>query len=1161
MNLDRSTLNFLNAFPEPIKREGQRLHDEGAVAEIHGNHLIIKGRIEDAGWACQTTLRLQGNEWIGETSAGGESGRAALYATMLERIARSGDLPEAPADLGERSLTEVVEEKLRRSLTGIEDELLGKLEKRFRRFELEKQIFDLDLVRLHPRWPVETYDPLTDLWPEPPGNVIEFWNYIAYAFRKKNLDLPPFLEPITDHAWASERMARWEHEREISEWRYTVDAFDSRPPDDGIETVEFRLRISSREARLMWRREGGSAFHRVNDSADFERLHDRYLSGGLRMSAASDLLWSKFLRAAADDDADDGGLSLDRPENGRLLNRLLHQPEVVPSVVTLDETPFRFAAQPLRWVCRPDSLGSDDLEVQLVTGEGEDVTHQLRLLPGEENLYLSDETVFRGPVFWRQGEPWVEPRYVLPRAVVETEAGVTFLGRLGANIPESLRARIRDEALAVRLILRLSQTATVGASEHMLIEAIATNPQGTREERLVREGWEIVRRQDDLEEAIYRYDRGLLHRLPALLAPMQPAWDANIAAWRCRVGKNFPERYAAWRESLPADITIEADADLATLDAAPVEASVTFEVVNQEIDWFDLKVVVNVDGLDLSQEEIRALVAARGDFVRLERGGWLRLRMNLSDEQRTAVSRIGIDPYDLSGETHRMHALQLAEPMAREVFDARAWERISTRASQMLLEVAPPQPEGIAVTLRPYQVEGFHFLSYLAANRFGGILADDMGLGKTIQSLTWILHLRSQAGAQPPPALVVCPKSVLDVWAAEVRKAAPRLRVQVLRNRADLDIAFVSKNLDLLVINYAQLRGAADDLLSIEWLAVILDEGQQIKNPDSQAAKAARQLQARHRLVLTGTPIENRLLDVWSLMAFAMPGILGDRKYFRDRFDRRRDGQSHTRLTARLRPFLLRRTKSEVATDLPPKTEEDVFCNLESRQGDLYRAELERIQKILLGIESDDALRRNSFVILQGLMRLRQICCHPGLLDPKLLTETSAKMSALFYLLDQLKEEGHKVLVFSQFVSMLDIIRDRLEEEGRPYSYLTGQTKNRQEVIEDFQTTDEAKVFLLSLKAGGSGLNLTAASYVVLYDPWWNPAVETQAIDRCHRIGQESKVIAYRLLVKDSIEEKIRLLQQQKRAMMTGVLGEEGFARNLRREDLAFLFSTENIDP
>jgi SNF2 family DNA or RNA helicase len=228
---------------------------------------------------------------------------------------------------------------------------------------------------------------------------------------------------------------------------------------------------------------------------------------------------------------------------------------------------------------------------------------------------------------------------------------------------------------------------------------------------------------------------------------------------------------------------------------------------------------------------------------------------------------------------------------------------------------------------------------------------------------------------------------------------------------------------------------------------------------------------------------------------------------------------------------------------------------MEGVQADLYKAELKRIQKALLGVDSDEAVKKNSFAILQGLMRLRQICCHPGLIDPKYLKEESAKMESLFYLLDQLHEEGHKVLVFSQFVSMLDLIKARLEVNGRPYNYLTGQTKDRKGEIEKFQTTKEPSVFLLSLKAGGAGLNLTSASYVILYDPWWNPAVENQAIDRTHRIGQKNKVIAYRLLTRDTVEEKIRVLQHQKTQLVINVLGDEGFATNLGLDDLAFILN------
>jgi SNF2 family DNA or RNA helicase len=510
--------------------------------------------------------------------------------------------------------------------------------------------------------------------------------------------------------------------------------------------------------------------------------------------------------------------------------------------------------------------------------------------------------------------------------------------------------------------------------------------------------------------------------------------------------------------------------------------------------------------------------------------------------------------------------MQLADPKAAEVFDPKAWKRIKDRARDIKIDIKPDVPDSLNATLRPYQVEGYQFLAYLATNGFGGILADDMGLGKTIQSITYLLWLRKyidetkDAKANIGPALVVCPKSVLDVWATEAGKFAPDLKVKILRTRDDLDLDEVNNVLDILVLNYAQLRVCGDQLNKVRWLTVILDEGQQIKNPDSKAAKCARELDAENRLVLTGTPIENRLMDMWSLMAFAMPGVLGTRAYFKRRFDKRKDPSSQNRLAARLRPFLLRRTKGQVAKDLPPRTEEEVFAGMEGIQEELYKVELKRIQQALLGLDSDEAVKKNSFAILQGLMRLRQICCHPGLIDPKWLKEESAKMNALFYLLDQLREEGHKVLVFSQFVSMLDIIKMRLEVESRPFNYLTGQTKDRKGEIEKFQTTKDASVFLLSLKAGGAGLNLTSASYVILYDPWWNPAVENQAIDRTHRIGQKNKVIAYRLLTRDSVEEKIRILQHQKTALVTNILGDEGFASNLGVDDLQFILSHGGSD-
>ena len=355
------------------------------------------------------------------------------------------------------------------------------------------------------------------------------------------------------------------------------------------------------------------------------------------------------------------------------------------------------------------------------------------------------------------------------------------------------------------------------------------------------------------------------------------------------------------------------------------------------------------------------------------------------------------------------------------------------------------------------------------------------------------------------------------------------------------------------------LRSLSPKITKLPWHAVILDEAQYIKNPDSQTAQSARALQAEHRLALSGTPIENRLLDLWSILAFAMPGVLGNRSQFTKKFNAADDPLARRRLASRVRPFLLRRTKNQVAKDLPDRIEEDLLCELEGEQKTLYRAEFKRTQQLLLKVKTKQDLNENRFNFLTSLLRLRQICCHPALVDKKLRESESAKLSALVDLLEPLMEEGHKVLVFSQFVTLLDIVRETVKTREWPHFYLTGETDNRGELVKEFQSAKGSAVFLISLKAGGFGLNLTAASYVVLFDPWWNPAVEAQAIDRTHRIGQKSKVIAYRLLMKSSIEEKIRALQKTKAAIADDVLGEETFAKSLTLEDLKYLFAEGRV--
>jgi SNF2 family DNA or RNA helicase len=457
--------------------------------------------------------------------------------------------------------------------------------------------------------------------------------------------------------------------------------------------------------------------------------------------------------------------------------------------------------------------------------------------------------------------------------------------------------------------------------------------------------------------------------------------------------------------------------------------------------------------------------------------------------------------------------------------------------------------------LRPYQQSGFDFLCHLSRHQLGGILADDMGLGKTLQTLSWLLWLREQSEKKPAsPSLVVCPKSVMDNWQAEARRFTPGLRVK--RWPASELESFLDRlgEADLHVLNYSQLRILGESLIPIQWQAVVLDEGQYIKNPSSQTTQVARSLRADQRLVLSGTPIENRLLDLWSLMSFAMPGVLSSRAQFAKLYDTKGDPLARRRLAARVRPFLIRRTKSQVAKDLPDRVEEDIFCDLEGEQKLLYRAELKRAQQNLLKIQTKQDLNEQRFNFLTSLLRLRQICCHPALVNPK-CKESGAKMEALMEQIEPLMEEGHKVLVFSQFTELLALLKPAVEERGWPLFYLTGETENRGDLVEKFQSAKDGAVFLISLKAGGFGLNLTAASYVVLFDPWWNPAVENQAIDRTHRIGQVNQVMAYRLLIKDSVEEKIRLLQKQKSALALDVLGEEKFSQGLSLEDLQFLLA------
>jgi superfamily II DNA or RNA helicase len=469
-------------------------------------------------------------------------------------------------------------------------------------------------------------------------------------------------------------------------------------------------------------------------------------------------------------------------------------------------------------------------------------------------------------------------------------------------------------------------------------------------------------------------------------------------------------------------------------------------------------------------------------------------------------------------------------------------------------------PTEFVGSLREYQREGLGWLQFLERFGFGGCLADDMGLGKTVQVLALLAGRRRARKKGEPilPTLIVVPRSLVFNWQQEAARFAPELRVLdhtgLQRDKTGANFA----DFDVVVTTYGTLRR---DVLLFKDAAFdycILDEAQTVKNASTDQAKAVRLLQARHRLALSGTPVENHLGELWSLFEFLNPGMLGHASIFKLAGGAARNPEPETRaiLAKGLRPFILRRTKNQVAKDLPEKTEQTLYCELEAEQRQLYDELREHYRQSLLKTIERVGMNRAKIQVLEALLRLRQAACHPGLIDKKKTADPSAKLDVLIPHLQETIEKGQKTLVFSQFTSFLAIVRERLDREGVVYEYLDGKTRNRAEKVERFQSDPACKLFLISLKAGGVGLNLTAAEYVFLLDPWWNPAVEAQAIDRTHRIGQTRPVFAYRIIARDTVEEKVLELQKTKRDLADAILNaDNSVISSLKREDLEMLLS------
>ena len=582
--------------------------------------------------------------------------------------------------------------------------------------------------------------------------------------------------------------------------------------------------------------------------------------------------------------------------------------------------------------------------------------------------------------------------------------------------------------------------------------------------------------------------------------------------------------------------------------------------VSSGLDWFDAKVEIEFGEQRVGIADIKRALAGKQSFVQLGDGTlgilpdeWLKRYALLfkvgdgkSDKLRLSRYHMSVidELYENRDETELSFALD------------EKFERL--REFKNIPEI--PAPEGLQHILRPYQVSGYQWLSYLNDVGWGGILADDMGLGKTVQALTMLDYYKNINGGLK--AIVICPTTLIYNWQNEVKKFTQALSYHIHHGNTRSRNADELQQHNIIITTYGTLRSDIQLLLKILFDYVILDESQAIKNPSSKVTKAASLLTAKNRLCMSGTPLQNNTFDIFAQMNFLNPGLLGSMEFFRNEFatpiDKFGEQEQKEHLRKLLYPFILRRTKEQVAKDLPDKTETILFCEMDSAQRKIYDAYRNSYREKILGTIDQQGIDKSQLTILQGLMKLRQICDSPAILNEEdKYPNHSIKLDELAREIEENIGE-HKALIFSQFLGMLALIKEKLTEQHIPFEYFDGSTSpvDREKAIQNFQNNDDCRVFLISLKAGGVGLNLTAADYVYIVDPWWNPAVEQQAIDRTHRIGQTKNIFAYRMICIDTIEDKILQLQERKKALAKELIADDAsFVKALTKSDVEYLFS------
>ncbi len=821
-------------------------------------------------------------------------------------------------------------------------------------------------------------------------------------------------------------------------------------------------------------------------------------------------------------------------------------------------------------LCINDETATTELELEREPGfiearfriavDGRHVTLRpgyTHVLSREPQWILADDQVFR----LAEGGPAAELMAAYPRVRIPTTEEADFIEHY--LVPLSASVPVRG---------KIVQWETVEEAPAPRVYLSEVEGELAAELRFAYGPFELEYERTMPNEAVQRQEgSAVLYRVRRDPEAEQAAYQQLAGGFGLKRGDE-PGEFTLRKGTTPLDFLLREVPKLATagftifgeeaLTVAKVNRSrptIGFNVSSSGADWFDVEAVVRFGDQLLSLKELKRALRRRERYIKLADGSLGTIPEEWAERYRHLFAfgeERGDSRLRLSG--HHMAIIDQALESADQAEIDQAFAQRRERLKNFERIEAHPLPRGFVGTLRPYQKAGYDWLRFLRKYGFGGILADDMGLGKTIETLAL---LQSVYEEQPRPAasLIVMPRSLLINWQREAAQFAPGLRVHIHADQGRITDPQAFGEYDLVLTTYGVLLRDIELLKGYTFHYAILDESQAIKNPAAETSRAARSLQAEHRLALTGTPIENSTVELWSQFAFVNPGLLGSLEYFREQFvapiERRQDEAAAQYLRRLVLPFILRRTKDQVATDLPARSEEVLMVDLDAAQRKLYVKTRDYYRALLLGMIDGQGMDDARMKILEGLLRLRQISNHPRLIDGK-FRGTSAKFELLLDTLETLRAEGHKTLIFSQFVQMLQLIREGLDARKVPYAYLDGSTANRQAEVDRFQTTPELPFFLISLKAGGVGLNLTAADYVIHVDPWWNPAVEAQATDRAHRIGQTRPVFVYKLIARDTVEEKIIKLQEQKRAIAAQVISSEGGVfKTLTRDDVAALFS------